>query len=137
MTKLHIYVENIEWHGNLWIVRCPKCGKVIASGSSCATAPPLFSTCYCDEDDDFTAFVNILDNNGYAYCNYKDVKLKDGRTGTKYDIEKYPFNNPTRSFEHVKDYLIQRFGEDRLIIHTMYHEYAPEIKFLSITLIDE
>lgn len=90
-----------------------------------------------DNSFDFYDFVKILDNNGYAYSDYYDVKSKDGRIGTRYRIETYPYNNKTTDFETLKQDLINAGGADRFVFSQGTHKYAPEIKSFSIIMFED
>lgn len=85
---------------------------------------------------DFEDFVEILDKNGYAYSNYYDVSSKDGRSGTRFEISEYPYNNPTTDLNTLKQELMNAGGTDRFIFSQGVHQYAPELKSFSIILLD-
>lgn len=87
---------------------------------------------------DFYEFVDLLERNGWAYSNYYEVSNKSGQTGIRYELEKYPNNldgvKPV-SVEELEQDLKNTFG-DGVIISKGHYRYAPEIKNISVIILD-
>ena len=88
----------------------------------------------------FMEFVDILDKNGWATSNSKDVCiLIDGqrRYGTKYVIEPYSYNNKTQPLEKlVKELKDAALDPNGVRINTGQIAQAPEIKKIFVTILE-
>ena len=85
----------------------------------------------------FYDFIDILDNNGWAYYDDQDVQSKDGRKGVRFALERYPNNgNGIRPVpvETIKDEILAVFPN--AVFSEGRHRYAPEIKNMSVILFD-
>lgn len=101
-----------------------------------------------DEEEDemaqdslgFMEFVDILDRNGWATSNSKDVCiLVDGqrRYGTKYVVEPYSYNNKTQPLEKlVKDLKDAALDPNGVRVSTGNIVQAPEIKKIFVTILE-
>lgn len=85
-----------------------------------------------DSFNDAASFSDILEENGYGYSDFMDVRSKDGRTGTRYRLEADRGANPSGLEEALK----AAYGEDKVIFSTGVNRYAPEQKIKSVIILD-
>ena len=86
--------------------------------------------------DNFEKFVDVLEECGWAYSSFEEVRSKTtGQTGTRFGVEAN--RNGACSSEELQQKLKQAIPENLLVFSMGQHRYAPEIKRLSIVLLDE
>ena len=87
--------------------------------------------------DYFETLVDVLNECGWAYSNFYDVTNKStGQTGTRFELEEYPYSGAKPC---SADELQQKIKQSipNAVFSTGQHRYAPEIKRLSVVLLDE
>ena len=88
-----------------------------------------------DEEFDFYTFIDILEKNGWSYSGSDDVHNKQGQTGVRYNV--YPDNKHSTDFDDLVRQLQDAAGSaDVIIPGKATYRYAPEIKRLTITVLD-
>lgn len=97
-----------------------------------------------EEYDDFETLgagqvSDILQQCGYEYVNAYDVKSKDGNeTGVRYEIVPDQSQQQHCTIDQLLAKLRQAAGGDEYVIASQgYNRYAPEIKRMSIVIIDK
>lgn len=91
--------------------------------------------------DDYGAISNALAKCGWAYTDTINVHNRyTGQEGIRYIIEPYP-NNPDGvkpvSVDVLKQYMIQLIGEENIHFTEGQHRYAPEIRNLSMVVVEK
>ena len=88
-----------------------------------------------DEGFDFYTFNDILEKNGWSYSASYDVHNKQGQTGVRYVV--HPDSNDSVDFNDLVKQLQDAAGSaDAIIPSKGTHRYAPEMKTLSIIVLD-
>lgn len=92
------------------------------------------------EYDDYASISDALAECGWAFTDSYDVRNRNtGQQGIRYIIEPYP-NNPDGikpfDVEQMKQKMTQFIGQDNVIFSEGQHRYAPEIKNLSMVVLD-
>ena len=92
------------------------------------------------EYDDYGSISDALAQCGWAYSNAYDVhNKKTGQTGVRYIIEPYPNNLKgiePMDVEEMKEKMVALLGQGNVIFSEGQHRLAPEIKNLSMVVID-
>lgn len=90
--------------------------------------------------DDFGTISEVLEQCGWAYSDAYEVRnRKTGQMGMRYVIEPYPNNlNGTKpcDLETLKQKIIEFVGQENVIFSEGQHVQAPEIKNMSMVIID-
>lgn len=86
--------------------------------------------------DNFQRFVDVLDECGWGYSSFEEVRSKTtGQTGTRFGVDAY--RNGACTSEELQNKLKQAIPENLLVFSIGQHRYAPEIKRMSVVLLDE
>lgn len=89
---------------------------------------------------EFHDLINFLEENGWAFHNSIDVKSTDGRTGTRYELSPYPQNLDKVEPASMEDMREKIKGLEEKYINVVEsmgaHHHAPEMKQLSVILLD-
>ena len=92
------------------------------------------------EYDDYGSISDALDQCGWAYSNAYDVhNKKTGQTGVRYIIEPYPNNLKgiePMDVEEMKEKMVALLGQGNVIFSEGQHRLAPEIKNLSMVVLN-
>ena len=92
------------------------------------------------EYDDYGSISDALAQCGWAYSNAYDVhNKKTGQTGVRYIIEPYPNNLKgiePMDVEEMKEKMVALLGQGNVIFSEGQHHQAPEIKNLSMVVLD-
>lgn len=92
------------------------------------------------EYDDYGSISDALAQCGWAYSNAYDVhNKKTGQTGVRYIIEPYPNNLKgiePMDVEEMKEKMVALLGQGNVIFSEGQHRLAPEIKNLSMVVLN-
>ena len=86
----------------------------------------------------FSAFIDVLDECGWAYSGFSAVKNKTtGRSGFRYRLEECGCNRTALPFEELKRRLLKSADvPEGVIFGTAQYMYAPEICNHTVIILD-
>ena len=88
-----------------------------------------------EENDYDMTLIDTLNECGWSFSNYYEVESKStGKRGTRYEIDKD--SNKSCTIDELKQRLMQSIPQQLLIFSEGQYRYAPEIKRMSVVLLD-
>lgn len=90
--------------------------------------------------NDYSGISDMLDELGWAYSDcYEVTNRNTGQSGMRYILETYPQNlngiKPV-DVETLKSTMIERLGADNVIFSEGQNRFAPEMKNISMIVLD-